>query len=217
MTKKNYLKKIIIITSCTISLCAVYLLGHLGYNYFSGNVHTVIPGEIYRTAQLDDKQLKHYTQKFHLKSIINLRGVWENDHWYIVESRFVKTHQLHYYPIRLSAYNLPTKAQLRELVHLLQTAPRPLAFHCEGGADRTGMAAAISVILFRPHPTITEIKEQASWRYNAISRETVGYQLLKNYFAWLKKHHYQQSKDRFLQWVASPAKMKPYTGRFWIF
>lgn len=195
---------------------AVIFVGFLGYNYFSGNVHTVIPGKIYRSAQFDHHDLVYYTKKLHLKTMINLRGAWPTNHWYQVESYFAKTHHLNYYPIQFSSYELPPIKQLRILVGLLQTAPKPLIFHCEGGADRTGMAAAISLILFDPHATITQIKREASWRYNAISRKTVGYQLLQNYFAWLRQNHYTQSKQRFLQWVDSPMKMKPYSGHFWV-
>jgi hypothetical protein len=99
-------------------------------------------------------------------------------------------------------------------VHVIQTAPKPMIFHCEGGADRTGMASAISVILFDKNPTKAQIERQASWHYNAISRFTVGYQVLRNYFAWLKLHHYQSSKTKFLEWLNSPVKMKPYNGWF---
>ncbi|MCX7124759.1 MAG: tyrosine-protein phosphatase [Gammaproteobacteria bacterium] len=208
-------KKIILILLALLLLPIFFLIGHLGYNYFLiDNVHTVIPGKIYRSAQLDKKTLLEYTQKFHLKSMINLRGAWPSNHWYQVESHFAKTHHVNYFPIKFSAYTLPSKYKLRELVHVLQTAPKPLIFHCEGGADRTGMAATISVILFEKNPTITQIERQASWHYNVISRKTVGYQVMRNYFEWLKKNHYLSSKKHFLQWVNSPAKMKPYSGWF---
>lgn len=210
----QFIKKTIGILLILLGVLAISFALFLGYNYFSGNVHTVIPGKVYRSAQFDHKQLTHYTDKFHLKTMINLRGSWPTNHWYQVESRFAKIHHLHYFPMKFSSYTLPTKKQLRELVHVLQIAPKPLIFHCEGGADRTGMAAAISVILFDKDPSMTFIKRQASWRYNAISRFTVGYQVMRNYFAWLKEHHYHSSKERFLEWVNSPVKMKPYEGWF---
>lgn len=199
-----------------VVLISVFLIigGRLTYNFLSGNVHAVIPEKIYRTAQLDNKGLTTITRQFQLKTIINLRGAWAHDHWYQVENHFTTIHHLQYYSIRFSAYHLPTKERLRELVTVLQTAPKPLAFHCEGGADRTGMAAAISVILFEKNATMAQIKKQASWYYNAISDRTVGYQLLRNYFAWLKKNNYHSSKARFLEWVNSPVVMKPYRGWF---
>ncbi|OGT42537.1 MAG: hypothetical protein A3F13_05095 [Gammaproteobacteria bacterium RIFCSPHIGHO2_12_FULL_40_19] len=211
---KRSTKRTIALFFIVLSIPLVLLIIHVAFYYFTDNVHPVIPGEIYRSAQLNNKGLTHYTKAFHLKTIINLRGRWPGERWYQIESHFAKTHHLHYYPIKFSAYQLPTKERLRELVTLLQTAPKPLVFHCEGGADRTGMAAAISVILYDKNVSLDAIKKQASWHYNAVSRNTVGYQILRNYFAWLKQHQYQSSKQRFLQWVNSPVPMKPYSGWF---
>ncbi len=208
------IKKIVLIFLSVIGILFLIFASHLGYNYFSGNVHSVIPGEIYRTAQLDKAGLEKYTKQFGIKTIINLRGVWKNDHWYQVESQFAKKNNINYYPMQFSAYDLPSKQALRNLVKVLETAPKPLMFHCEGGADRTGMAGAISIILFDKNPSITQIERQASWHYNAISGRTVGYQVMRNYFAWLKVNHYHSSKQRFLEWLDLPVAMKPYHGWF---
>ena len=209
------MKKRLLSLFIVLLLPVLLLMGHLGYNYFViHNVHTVIPGKIYRSAQLNAAGLRKYTGQFHLKTIIDLRGSWPTNHWYQVESHFAKVNHIDYVPIQFSSYSLPTKKRLAELVHVLQTAPKPLIFHCEGGADRTGMAAAISVILFDHDPTMTDIKKQASWHYNAISPRTVGYQVLRNYFAWLKQNHLQSSKKYFLLWLNLPIKMKPYHGWF---
>lgn len=211
---KYSIKRTVILFFAVLSVLLFLLLVHLAFYYVTDNVHPVIAGKIYRSAQLNEKGLAYYTNTFHLKTIINLRGRWPNDRWYQVESDFAKTHHLNYYSFHFSAYQLPTKDRLRELVTLLLTAPKPLMFHCEGGADRTGMAAAISVILYDKSPSMDAIKKQASWHYNAISRKTVGYQVLRNYFAWLQHNHYQSSKQRFLQWVNSSVSMKPYDGWF---
>lgn len=214
MKKWSFRKKLTVSVLFLVGLPILSFGGFLGYNYFSGNVHTLIPGQVYRSGQMDGAALAHYTKKFDLKTIINLRGVWPNDQWYQVESQFAKNHHLNYFAYHFRAQYLPTKKMLRELVHTLQTAPKPLIFHCEGGADRTGMAAAISVILFDKHPTISQIKDQASWRYNAISSKTVGYQVLMNYFSWLKKHGLKPSKANFLSWLKLDKKMVPYEGHF---
>lgn len=209
------LKKLSWIVLGLIIVLALIIGSCLAYNFFSGNVHTVIPGKMYRTAQLDHAGLEKYTKKFHIKTMINLRGKWSTNHWYQVESRFAKTHHIHYYPIHFFAYEAPPKNKVRELVHLLLTKPQPILFHCEGGADRAGMAAALSVILFKPHVTFAQIKRQVSWHYNVISDRTVGYQLLRNYFVWLKTNHdTHSSKKLFLEWLALPTKIKTYHGWF---
>lgn len=192
-----------------------FLLGiYFGYNLLTKNIHAVIPGNIYRSAQLNAHDLDEVTKKFHINSMINLRGPWATDHWYQVEKQFAKTHGIHYYSLKFSAYRLPPKKEIRELVYLLQTVPKPLIFHCEGGADRTGMASAISLILFKKNATISEVKLEASWHYNAISQYSVGYQVLRNYFAWLKKNRVPQSRENFLKWLNSNKEMKKYSGWF---
>ena len=209
------IKKTSLIFLSVIGITVLIIASRLGYNFFTDNVHPVIPSEIYRTAQLDKAGLEKYTQQFGIKTVINLRGVWKNDHWYRVESQFAKKNNLNYYPMQFSAYDLPSKQELRDLVQLLETAPKPLMFHCEGGADRTGMAGAISIILFDKNPSMAQIMRQASWHYNAISSRTVGYQVMRNYFAWLKANHYHSStKKRFLEWLDLPVEMKPYHGWF---
>lgn len=192
-----------------------FLFGiYFGYNLLTKNIHVVVLGKIYRSAQLNAHDLDAVTQKFHIKSMINLRGPWATDHWYQVEKQFSKTRSIDYYSLRFSAYHLPPKKEIRELVYLLQTVPKPLILHCEGGADRTGMASAISLILFKKNATIPEIKSEASWHYNAISQYSVGYQMLRNYFAWLKENHAPQSRENFLKWLNSNKEMKKYGGWF---
>src|SRR3990167_565100 len=114
-SRSHFLRKSIIILLILIAIPVVIVGSRLLYNYLSDNVHTVIPGKIYRTAQLDHSGLEKYTNQFHWKTIINLRGAWPSNHWYRVESRFTKQHHLHYYPIQFSAYKLPTKNKIREL------------------------------------------------------------------------------------------------------
>src|SRR5438552_3824984 len=123
------MKKIIFCFPVLLGGFILFFIAHLGYNFFTDNVHTVIPGEIYRSAQFNHQALKKYTKKWHLKTIINLRGDWPTNHWYRVESRFAKTHQLNYYPMYFSSYSLPPIQRLRRLVTVLQTAPKPLVFH----------------------------------------------------------------------------------------
>ena len=187
---------------------------HLAYNFFTLNVHAVIPNKIYRSAQLDQVELTYYERKLHFKTIINLRGRWPKKSWYRVENRFAEKHHLQYYSIQFEAYLLPSKARLRELAYVLETAPKPLIFHCEGGSDRTGLAAMMSKILLDDHVSISTLKRQVSWHYNAISKNTVGYQVLRNYLTLLKKNQYHSSKKHFLQWLMLPEKMKPYSGWF---
>ena len=163
------------------------------------NFHPVIPNEVYRSAQPDIDCLT-YDIKYHIKSVINLRGENKDKSWYdseVVISRFL---HVKHYDLRLSAYKLPTPTQLRKLVNILQTAPRPILIHCAGGSDRSGLAAAISIILSKDQ-SIDDLEDQISWQYDAISSSSVGYQVFENYYTWLKKNHKKHTRANFLQWV----------------
>ncbi len=49
--------------------------------------------------------------------------------------------------IGFGSHELPQSNRLNQLVDALLTAPRPILLHCHRGADRTGMASAIALIL----------------------------------------------------------------------
>ena len=46
----------------------------------------------------------------------------------------------------MSANSIPSKENLLKLLSLYYEAPRPILIHCQGGADRTGEAAALWVL-----------------------------------------------------------------------
>ncbi|MFP3802848.1 hypothetical protein, partial [Paraburkholderia sp. SIMBA_027] len=50
-----------------------------------GNFHTVIEGQLYRSAQPTPSQLDTYVKEHGIKTIINLRGEKQNAAWYQAE------------------------------------------------------------------------------------------------------------------------------------
>lgn len=187
---------------------------YLLQNVLLDNFHPVIPNQVYRSAQPDIAYLTYDIKKYHIKSVINLRGENKDKSWYDSEVIISKLLHVKHYDLSLSAYKLPTPTQLRKLVHILQTAPRPMLIHCAGGSDRTGLAAAISIILSK-NQSIDDLEDQISWQYDAISSSSIGYQVFENYYAWLKSNHKKHTKANFLQWVNGPLTLKPYSGRFY--
>jgi len=57
--------------------------------------------------------------------------------------------------INFSATRLPSPQSARELVELIDRADYPILFHCQQGADRTGLASALAVLL-RTQATLEE-------------------------------------------------------------
>ena len=51
---------------------------YLAVLHWDGNFHTVIPGELYRSAQLSPTQIETYVRENGIRSIVNLRR-WAKD------------------------------------------------------------------------------------------------------------------------------------------
>ncbi len=112
--------------------------GHLALLQVTGNFHTVIPGELYRSAQPSAAQLERYVHQYGIQTIINLRG--SNDQpWYREEVAAAQRLGVEHIDFRMSATKVLTVEKATALIDIMKTAPRPILVHCMSGADRTGL------------------------------------------------------------------------------
>lgn len=183
------------------------------YNIAIDNFHPVVPGLVYRSAQPSNKDLSEYVAKYHIRSVLNLRGENPNSSWYEKEIQKSSDENLIHYDLRLGSKSLPTAQQLQDLVLILETAPKPILVHCWSGADRSGLTAAFAVIL-SGDPSLEHAEDQITWRYNVLSPSTTGYQVLENYYIWLKVNHFKHSRENFLLWIDTLKTLIPYYGWF---
>jgi protein tyrosine/serine phosphatase len=176
-------------------------LAALAVTYFllKDNIHTVIPNQIYRSAQLPPEKLTALIQAKHIKSILNLRGDNMKQEWYQHELAISQTLQVQHYDLALRAYRLPAWQSVEQLIDLINAAPKPLLIHCEGGSDRSGLASAIALILV-DKPLETS-KQQFSFRYGVIYPHSVGKLVFARYDAWLQQRDLPHTKQNFLKWV----------------
>jgi len=107
------------------------------------NFHQITKGEAYRSAQMAGDELRHYIDVYHIKSILNLRGKEPNERWYNEEIKASADKAVMHYDILLSAYSEPTAENVQAIIGLIKSAPRPVLIHCQGGADRSGLVAAM--------------------------------------------------------------------------
>lgn len=117
--------------------------GYLIYMEEQGNFHPITPGEAYRSAQLDRDELEYYLSEYKIRSVINLRGENDGERWYLQEKATCRDFNVKHYDLGLKATREPSRKQLETLLRLFQEAPRPVLIHCQAGADRSGIAAAI--------------------------------------------------------------------------
>ena len=151
-----------------IGLLILFLLpiSILLFHKLKDNIHTVIPNQVYRSAQLTPEKLAKVIEQGQLKTIINLRGSTHHE-WYRHESALAKSKNVEILSLKLPPKGLPTVADLKTLVHMIETAPKPFIIHCRKGADRTGLASAIALILFEDAP-LPQSNGQIAWWYGAI-------------------------------------------------
>ncbi len=116
---------------------------YLAFLQLSGNFHTVIPGELYRSAQPSASQLEFYARNYGVKTVVNLRGASENKGWYNREIATAKRLGLTHIDFPMSASKQLTPDEADRLVALLKDAPKPILVHCKSGADRTGLVSVI--------------------------------------------------------------------------
>lgn len=119
--------------------------GYLAYLQISGNFHEVVAGEVYRAAQMDGQRLARWKREYGIASVLNLRGENAGADWYEAERGVAERLGLKHIDFRMSAARKLDQAEVQELLQVMRDAPKPLLIHCMGGADRTGLAAALYV------------------------------------------------------------------------
>ncbi len=72
-----------------------------------------------------------------------------------------------HYDLTLSAYSELSVEEARILTDFFKTAPRPVLIHCQGGADRSGLVAAMWKVLVDKESK-TEAGKQLSILYGHV-------------------------------------------------
>lgn len=208
-------KRVLYLLAGFVSIIVIVWISFVLHNIATDNFHPVIVGKVYRSAQLSPMQLDSYIKAYHIKSIINLRNDVKNTNLLQDEIAIAKKNNIAYYLIQLPPHKTPKVSDLKLLVRVLNTAPQPILIHCKAGADRTGLASAISIIL-SDDKYINDFEDQISWHYNVYSGSTIGYQVMNNYLDWLVANHKANSKENFLIWLNGVNELKNYYGWFFV-
>lgn len=122
-----------------LALTGIYLAGL----QLTGNFYEVLPGQLYRAAQVTPDSLARYHRDYGIKTVINLRGAKPGSAWYDAEIRESKALGIRHVDFAMQAKRELTDEQARALVALMRDAPKPILLHCKSGSDRTGLASAL--------------------------------------------------------------------------
>lgn len=127
-----------------VAIVVIISIGsYFGWLSYSRNIHIVEPGQLYRSAQLDQATLDRVIAEYGIKSILNLRGATPNAAWYTNELSVSKARVVLHYDYGISAHRIVTPRQIADILTILRTAPKPILIHCQAGADRSGLVAAL--------------------------------------------------------------------------
>lgn len=158
------MKKLTRTSKISLTILILLLLSSASYFLYmeeQGNFHPITDGEAYRSAQLDGDELAYYIKKYNIKSIVNLRGENPEAPWYKEERKVSAEHNVKHYDISLSSSREPTEEDVRNLIEIFKNAPRPVLIHCQAGADRSGLAAAMWKVIVDKEPK-SEAEKQLS-------------------------------------------------------
>lgn len=175
------------------------------------NVHTVIPGKAYRTAQLSGEGLARFIADKKIRTVVNLRGVCPNTDWYLDETRTTHAAGVNQEDVTLSAKRLPAPNEIRRLVDVLDHTEYPVVMHCQRGADRTGLASTV-VKLLHTTDTLSQARRQLLPRYGhwPVGRTAVIDRFFDYYEAWLSAAGKSHTPDAFRHWATHEYCPGPY-------
>ena len=180
----------------------VWPVWELGRFLFSGNVHEVIPGIIYRGAQPSGRSLQALIEQYKIRTVLNVRGCCWPDQWYTDEAEVCERLGVNLEDVSFSAIHLPSRDELRILIDVLDRAERPIFMHCRHGADRTGVAAMATQLLL-DESSYDLARRQLSLRYGhmPIGKTTVLDRFVQLYSDWLARTEQIHSPAAFRRWA----------------
>jgi hypothetical protein len=178
-----------------LSIAARALLG--------GNLHTVVPGLIYRSAQPSAAELETICRDKGIRTVINLRGCGAPMDWYLAECRVTQRLNVSQENIDMSATRLPSPSEVRRLVEVLDHCEYPILIHCLCGADRTGLASTIAKLL-RTDADLPDALQELTINFGhvRIGKAAQLDRFFQLYADWLAERRIMHTPDGFREFVA---------------
>lgn len=167
---------------------------HAVLRLFWTNFAPVVPGKLYRSNHPTPGNLRHFTRKVGLKSLINLRGQAKNGSDALSRDE-ARRLGLDFYDMAFESRGAPHKDRILRLAGIVKEMRAPALIHCKSGADRAGLVAGLYILI--NGGSAAEAMRQLSLRFGHIKQSKTG--VLDAFFKL-----YQQTaegKKPFLDWV----------------
>jgi protein tyrosine/serine phosphatase len=127
-------------------LAALVVIGlYAAYLVSTNNFHTVVAGELYRSARPTPEEIAAWRKRYGIKTIVNLQGPHPRADWYRKEKATAEALGITLIDHQMSAQRDVQADEVNQILHILSKAQRPILVHCRSGADRTGLVSAFYV------------------------------------------------------------------------
>lgn len=140
---KAFFKGILLV----VILIVVFLAGPV-INYFPQyNLRVVEAGSFYGARQMGESALVSTIEQKGIRTVINLRGENPEADWYQGEAAACRRTGANLVSFGWSQGRIPDPESLSQFVDVLETGQGPFLVHCAGGTHRTGVGAAVYLLL----------------------------------------------------------------------
>jgi protein tyrosine/serine phosphatase len=160
------------------------------------NWGVVEPGRLYRSNHPLPWQLRAAATRFGLRTIINLRGEREGCGSDRLGRAAAAELGLVHIDAPFESRGAPHKDRILRLAEIFRTMQTPALMHCKSGADRTGLAAGLWLLL-AGHPPAAALA-QLSLRHGHIRQSRTG--ILDAFFRAYAEAFARDGKP-FLDWL----------------
>jgi protein tyrosine/serine phosphatase len=174
------------------SLFVDHALLRLGWR----NWGVVEPGRLYRSNHPLPWQLRVATSRFGLRTVINLRGERAGCGSDRLGRAAAAELGLVHIDAPFESRGAPHKDRILRLAGIFRTMREPALIHCKSGADRTGLAAGLWMLLQGRPPEVA--LAQLSLRHGHIRQSRTG--ILDAFFAAYAAAFAREGKP-FLDWL----------------
>jgi protein tyrosine phosphatase (PTP) superfamily phosphohydrolase (DUF442 family) len=170
------------------------LVDHAVFRVLWDNWAEVVPGKLYRSNHPTPSRLKAAATRYHLKTLINLRGHRQCGSDALSRDTARRLGLIHI-DMAFESRGAPHRDRILRFADIYASLQAPALMHCKSGADRAGLAAGLAVLF--EGGTAAQAAAQLSWRFGHFSRSRTG--ILDAFFL----HYATEAEGRvpFLDWV----------------
>src|SRR4051812_41923317 len=194
MRAGRFRKRVVRPALAILAVASAFVLSRLWVDNFA----EVAPGRVYRSAQMPASHLSRAVRDHGIRTVLNLRGANLDQKWYPAERSATLASGATQVDVAMASDMWLSRAQARTLIQLLDTCDYPILIHCQWGAERTGLVAAITELL-RPGGSLRGARRQFSpyYLYVKAGDGAVMEEHLDRYASWLQSHGLAHSPDHF--------------------